>query len=133
MKAIHHVCIQTNQYEASLDFYTRVLEFHMVKETRDFHNRAYNTWLELEDFMIELQTGKEGETLTETSKPSQGIVHMCFLVDNVANEVERILSLGYDHFSLKNGCRLYEVEGSALSKIIAPEGSIIELRDTKLT
>ena len=40
-KIIHHVCIQTNSYEESLDFYTRILGFEIVQETKNFHNRDY--------------------------------------------------------------------------------------------
>lgn len=131
MRRIHHVCIQTETYKASLDFYMNIMGFKMVKESLSFHKRSYNTWLELEDFMMELQTGKEGEVLTKPSSRSEGLVHMCFLVDDVKAEVARIQSLGYNHFKEKNGGAIYEVEGSALSKVIAPEGTIIELRDVK--
>ena len=60
---VHHVCIQTEKYEESLDFYTRILGFKIIKETENFHKREYNTWLSLGDFMIELQTKKEGDIL----------------------------------------------------------------------
>ena len=33
---IHHVCIETSIYKESLEFYTRVLNFELVKETPDF-------------------------------------------------------------------------------------------------
>ena len=107
MRTIHHVCIQTNDYKASLEFYTRI---------------------EQNNFMIELQTGKKGEVLIDADSKSKGLVHMCFLVENVQQEVQRILGLGYTHFKLKNNNKIYEVEGSSLSKVIAPEGTIIELR-----
>ena len=41
-----------------------------------------------------------------------------------------ILAAGYDHFRRKNGHAVYEVLGSKLCKVVAPEGTIIELRDT---
>lgn len=129
MRKIHHVCIQTDDYKASLDFYMNIMGFEMVKESPNFHKRSFNTWLKLEDFMIELQTGKEGESLTKPSSKSEGLVHMCFLVEDVKAEVARIQALGYNNFKEKHGGPIYEVEGSALSKVIAPEGTIIELRD----
>lgn len=129
MRKIHHVCIQTNNYKASLDFYTHILGFKVIQETKDFHNRAYNTWIEQDGFMIELQTGKKEDLLINVNSKSEGLVHMCFLVKDVQQEVKRILNLGYKHFKLKNNNEIYEVEGSALSKVIAPEGTIIELRD----
>ncbi len=131
MRRIHHVCIQTDDYKASLDFYMNIMGFKLIKESPDFHKRSYNTWLELEDFMIELQTGKAGEVLMKPNSRVEGLVHMCFLVEDVKAEVARIKALGYNHFKEKNGGDIYEVEGSALSKMIAPEGTIIELRDVK--
>lgn len=131
MRRIHHVCIQTEDYKASLDFYMNIMGFKMVKESANFHKRSYNTWLELEDFMIELQTGKEGEVLARPNSKAEGLVHMCFLVNDVKAEVARIQALGYNDFKEKHGGAIYEVEGSALSKVIAPEGTIIELRDVK--
>lgn len=133
MRQIHHVCIQTNHYEDSLSFYTKILNFKLVKESAGFHGRDYNTWLEQDGFMIELQTNKQSETLSEASQHSKGLTHLCFLVDDVKEEVERILALNYTNFKFKDGKALYEVEGSYLSKVIAPEGTIIEFRDTPIT
>ena len=67
IKMMHHVCIQTEKYEESLEFYMRILGFEIVQETPNFHNRAFNTWLKLGNFMIELQTAKQGETLNPWS------------------------------------------------------------------
>jgi len=45
IKSLHHVCIQTEDYQESLKFYTDVLGFELVSETANFHGRDYNTWL----------------------------------------------------------------------------------------
>lgn len=132
IKMIHHICIQTENYNESLDFYTRILEFKIVKESKNFHNREYNTWLKLENFMIELQTPKNGHEFSKWSSLNSGPVHMGFLVDNVENEYERIKKLGYDNFKTKNGEIIYKVEGESLFKIKAPEGTEIEIRDTDI-
>ncbi|MBX4263069.1 VOC family protein [Clostridium estertheticum] len=132
IKMMHHVCIQTEKYEESFQFYTKVLEFELVTETADFHKRAFNTWLRLGTFMIELQTGKKGDKLKKWSSLDQGIVHMCFLVDNVQQEFDRIKKLGYTNFKIKNGEEIYKVEGGYLFKIKAPEGTEIEIRDTQI-
>lgn len=78
MPSIHHICIQTDDYNQSLDFYTKILRYEIVKETKDFHTRDYNTWLESDGFMIELQTNKAGENLAEYNKSSKGIVHFFY-------------------------------------------------------
>lgn len=120
---IHHICIET------LEFYTRVLNFALVKETPDFHEKEYNSWLELNEFYIELQTPKKEVKLE--SKDREGIVHMCFYVEDLTEELERIKGV-YNNFKLKNGEILYTVEGGSLFKVIAPEGTIIEFRDNPL-
>lgn len=130
MKLFHHVCIQTDRYEESLDFYQRILGFKVRKETKNFHQWAYNTWLEYDNFMIELQTNKENEVLRDYSASNKGLVHFCLLVDDIYAEYERLKALGFKNFKRKNGEDIYTVEGGKLLKIIAPEGTIIELRDT---
>lgn len=101
----------------------------MVKEIQNFHNRDFNTWLEMDTFMIELQTSKKGDKLKSWSSLNEGIVHMCFLVDNVQKEFERIKKLGYTNFKSKNGQKIYKVEDGFLFKIKASEalGSAISI------
>jgi glyoxylase I family protein len=129
IKVIHHVCIQTEKYKESLEFYTKILGFQLVQETANFHNRDFNTWLKLGEFMIELQTSKKGDRLNNWSSFNEGLVHMCFLVDNVEEEFHRIIKLGYTNFKIKNGQEIYKVEDGYLFKIKAPEGTEIEIRD----
>lgn len=133
IKYVHHVCIQTDNYEESRDFYTRILGFEVVSETPNFHSREYNTWLKLDNFMIELQTPKKGDNFNKWSSLNSGPVHMAFMVDNVEEEYERIKSLGYNNFKLKNGQVVYKVLGESLFKIKAPEGTEIEMRDTEIS
>ncbi|MDZ5472342.1 VOC family protein [Bacillus sp. 31A1R] len=127
---VHHICIQTNHYKDSLTFYTDILGFELIKETPNFHNRYFNTWLKLDSFYIELQTGKVGETLNSANTNTQGAIHFCLWVDDLAKEVQKIKQFGYN-FIKKNGEEIYRVEGGHLCKMIAPEGTIIELRDNR--
>lgn len=130
MKRIHHVCIQSNCYEASLKFYCDILGFKVVKETPHFHGRYFNTWLESEGFMIELQTPKVGEDFSPYNKNANGIVHMCFKVQDLSGALNEILEKGHQDFKLKNNEILYSVEAGSLFKVIAPEGTEIEFRNT---
>lgn len=132
IKMIHHICIQTEKYAESLDFYTRILGFQIVSETPNFHRRDFNTWIKYGNFMIELQTPKEGDKFNKWNSLNAGPVHIAFIVDNVEQEYERIKSLGYDDFKLKNGQVVYKVLGESLFKIKAPEGTEIEMRDTDI-
>ncbi|MBF8983103.1 VOC family protein [Lutibacter sp. B2] len=129
IKGLHHVCIQTEKYEESLKFYTEILGFELMKETSNFHKRDFNTWLRLGTFMIELQTAKKGDQLNDWSSLNEGIVHICFFVDHVQEEFNRIKKLGYTSFKIKNGEEIYKVEDGYLFKIKAPEGTEIEIRD----
>jgi glyoxylase I family protein len=131
--SIHHVCIQTGDYGASLDFYTRILGYSVVIESPNFHGRDYNTWLKRDGFMIELQTPKTGESLREWSKDNSGPVHLGFLVDDARAEYARIKALGYSEFKTKNGEDFYYVKGTALFKVKAPEGTEIEFRDSDIS
>jgi len=124
MPGIHHICIQTDNYRESLDFYTKILGYKIVQETKNFHTRDYNTWLEKDGFMIELQTNKAGEVLADYNKSSKGIVHFCLLVDDVEEEYRKIKNLGFTNFKGKNNTDIYTVENQKLAKLIAPEGTI---------
>jgi len=126
---IHHVCIQTKTYEESLAFYKNILGFELVKESPNFHTRAFNTWLKLGSFMIELQTPKINTTLKNWSSLNGGPVHIGFAVENVKETYENIISKGHLSFKKKNGEDIYKVENGYLFKMIAPEGTQIEIRD----
>ena len=125
---IHHICIQTNCYEESKRFYIDVLGFKCIKETKNFHGRQYNTWLELNDFMIELQTGKG--YLEQYNKDSEGIAHFALYEENVDEFVSTIKDKENIKFKKKEGQIIYKVENSKLVKLIAPEGTIVEIRDS---
>lgn len=127
---VHHVCIETSKYNESIFFYTKVLNFSLKKETPNFHGRDYNSWLELDGFYIELQTPKNKER-KESIPNDKGLVHVCFFVEDIFKELERI-KLIYNKFKLKNNKILYNVEGGMLFKLVAPEGTIIEIRDNPL-
>jgi len=132
IKMIHHVCIQTENYKESLNFYKNILGFEVINETKNFHGRDYNTWLKLQNFMIELQTPKSNDSFNKWSNLNAGPVHMGFIVESVEEEYNRIKNLGYTDFKVKNGEIVYKVKGESLFKIKAPEGTEIEIRDTDI-
>lgn len=128
---MHHICVQTNCYDQSIDFYTKVLQFEIIKETPNFHGRHYNTWLKLESFMIELQTPKAGEQFDAFSKNCEGIAHFCLYVEDIQQAYQRMKNHSEQIFLSKNGEDIYHVENGYLFKLKAPEGTIIEIRDTE--
>ncbi|BEP27807.1 hypothetical protein HLPR_01380 [Helicovermis profundi] len=128
----HHICIQTNDYEKSLEFYTNILGFELFKETKDFHNRRYNSWLKLDEFNIELQTSKNDDELTPWNKSISGIAHICFRVKDIEKTYSEIKEKGFTNFKAKNNQDVYAVNDKKLMKIVAPEGTIIEFRDSEI-
>ncbi len=130
IKNLHHICIQTMKYEESFKFYNEIMGFKIIRETADFHGRNYNTWLELGNIMIELQTQKKGKPLNDWSSLNEGPVHFCFLVENIEEAYQAIKDKGYKDFKVKNGEVVYKVENGYLFKVKAPEGTEIEIRDS---
>lgn len=129
MNHIHHICIQTNDYAKSLAFYQK-LGFNLKKEDQNFHGRAYNSWLELNGFYIELQTGKK-QLNRINLKDITGIVHFCLYVDDLECYLNN-LDLNKNDFFLKDDQVIYQVYDTKLAKVQAPEGTIIEFRDTNI-
>ncbi|MGE7094360.1 VOC family protein [Lysinibacillus sp. NPDC048646] len=61
----------------------------------------FNTWLQLGDFYIEIQTGKQDEILSNVNINSQGLVHFCLWVEDLKSVVSRLCELGIE-FLMKN-------------------------------
>ncbi len=129
VKSFHHICIQTEDYDASMRFYTELLGFELIKETAGFHTRDFNSWLRGGGVMIELQTPKHGTSFKSWSKLNAGPVHFALVVDDVRAAYDELKVAGWNHFKRKNGTEVYEVCGSSLFKVLAPEGTEIEIRD----
>lgn len=125
----HHICIQTNRYQESLEFYRDGLEMLVIEETPNFHGRDFNTWLQKGNFMIELQTPKQGKEFQQIDKEHSGINHICFLVEDIEKTCHDQLMKGLGELLLKEGNPVFEVNGGKLFKMKAPEGTIIEFRD----
>jgi glyoxylase I family protein len=129
----HHACIETADYAATIDFYVRILGFIVEQETPGFHGRAYNSWLRSGDVRLEIQTPKGDATASaEGTAPdvgATGLRHLCFVVGDLDASLRQLETGGWTRFAEKGGKRIYEVEGGRLLKVIAPEGTIIELRE----
>lgn len=127
---LHHIAIQTDKYEESLRFYINILGFELVDEWQGFHGREYNSWLKLGDLNIELQTNKFNESLFANHDNSKGLSHFCLYTENIQNEYDRITNIGFNSFIPRNGSDIYKGTRGKVLKMRAPEGTIVELRDT---
>jgi len=122
----HHICIQTNDYFASKNFYIDILGFSLIEETPNFNGRAFNSWLEKKGFYIELQTPKQNKVFETIHTELSGINHFCFytpFLEALFLEFEK----NYPHYIIKP---IYTVFSTQLFKIKAPEGTMIEFRNT---
>jgi len=134
LRMIHHICIDTDCYKQSIDFYASVMGFTVVYEDMDQENRTYNSWLKKNDILIEIQTPKHNDKVLPSGNGSilTGLNHVCFLVDNIDLEVSLIKQRGWDKFNTKEGEVVYLVDNAKVCKVIAPEGTVIELREQNI-
>lgn len=122
----HHICIETDDYAASMEFYCSIFGFVVIEENKDFHGRAYNTWLKKNDIIIELQTPKKKSDHT-TVQSGYGLKHICFTVDDLQSVVRALEKKSNVKFYKER--KIYEVMGGQLCKIVSPDHVIIELRE----
>ena len=131
IKGLHHIGVQTGCYEESKKFYTEILGFKTIKETPNVNGRAYNTWLKLGEIIIELQAAKLSTDAKEWNSLNEQPTHISFLIENVEDMYKEIKSKGYNSFKLKNGVEIYNGKNGSFFKVKAPEGTEIEMRDSK--
>lgn len=65
-------------------------------------------------------------------KESSGISHICFMVEDINKIYDKIINIGFVGFLKKDNKDIYEVCGTRIFKISAPEGTIIEFRDKEI-
>ena len=94
LKSIHHVCIETDDYEKSIYFYTKILEFTIIEDMNNFHGRLHNTWIKNNEIIIELQTPKNNQHIIGNI----GLVHVCFVVDNLHEYISLLENKGFMDF-----------------------------------
>jgi glyoxylase I family protein len=81
---IHHVAIQTRDFEKALYFYTQVLGFKIVKEPFSYKGLRTLTWIDMGGMMIELFSVKKGREGTDFDDTRVGSVHIAFEVENLS-------------------------------------------------
>jgi len=129
IKAFHHLCIHTSSYEASLAFYTELLGFTLVKDDLHAPKRLHRAWLERGPIRIELLSEKCNKKYGAYSNNLRGISHLSFQVDDIEMAFAQAKSFGATTKS-KHGKDIYRIKGGQQFKLIAPEGTEIEVRST---
>lgn len=130
--ALHHICIQTKCYKESLAFYRDILGFEVVKEDPYIPKRLIKAWLKKDGLYIELQTPKCNRPFTSYDYLAEGMTHLAFFVEDAKSTLQEYQDRGFSNFKLKHKEILYRIKGGSQFKLVAPEGTEIEIRDSKV-
>ncbi len=129
IKSFHHFCIHTAVYDASFKFYNELLGFELVKDDLRAPKRLHRTWLKRGPLMIELLSEKCNKKYGQYSNGLEGITHLSFEVEDIEKAFDEAKAFGAVTKS-KHGKDIYRIKGGLQFKLIAPEGTEIEIRNT---
>ncbi len=89
---IHHVCLQTSDFERAYDFYVNVMGLGVIKEPFDYKGERQITWLDAGSIVIELNSLKKGteDQSREYSSFSFGPSHISFMVEDINEVISRL-------------------------------------------
>ena len=96
LKRVHHVAIICSNYEVSKRFYTEILGLEIVREVYRAERRSYKLDLSVNGlYQIELFSFENAPP--RPSRPeAQGLRHLAFEVDDVAEVAETLKSKGIE-------------------------------------
>jgi glyoxylase I family protein len=90
IKAIHHIAILTDDYEASKHFYIAILGFEIIRETYRAERRSYKLDLAINGvYQVELFSFPEYKERASFPE-AKGLRHLAFAVDNVEAAAEEL-------------------------------------------
>ncbi|MCU4677233.1 VOC family protein [Catenovulum sp. 2E275] len=123
LKAVHHVAIICSDYQKSKHFYTQILGLAVIKETYREHRDSYKLDLSVnEHSQIELFSFPNPPA--RPSRPeAQGLRHLAFLVDDVAQSKQALENLGI----AVEAIRTDELTGKQFTFFQDPDGLPLEL------
>ncbi|MCD1600403.1 VOC family protein [Rheinheimera aquimaris] len=123
LHAIHHVAIICSDYKASKRFYTELLGLKVLAEN---YRAARDSW----KLDLALPNGNQIELFSFPNPPprpsqpeAQGLRHLAFVVDNVAEFADYLTQNGVDVESI----RIDEFTGKAFTFFQDPDGLPLEL------
>lgn len=123
LSAIHHVAIICSDYQASKRFYTELLGLEILAEN---YRTARDSW----KLDLALPNGNQIELFSFPNPPprpsrpeAQGLRHLAFVVDNVADFADYLTQNGVDVEPI----RIDEFTGKAFTFFQDPDGLPLEL------
>lgn len=127
---LHHVAIQTANFDRAFQFYTELLDLTVVKPPFNFKNKRIMAWLTAGNALIELYSVKKGTQPQPYNDQRVGADHIAFAVDDLDAILERlkenkitILKGPFIPPGDKNQARVVFIEG--------PDGEEVELTELK--
>lgn len=125
---IHHIAIQTSDFKKSLNFYVDILGFKLL-ENKIFKKRKF-AWIETNGIKIELYSKRNDEELIKWDDKFCGPVHLAFVVKDLNEFVNDILSKGYKlHPSHPQIFTPPVVGAKPIAYLYGPDGEEIEFRE----
>lgn len=90
---LHHVCIQTSDFQRAFQFYTEALGLGIIKAPFLYKEKKWIAWLSAGPMIIELngiEKGKEDQAQPYTSY-GMGPSHVAFMVEDLDVLIERLV------------------------------------------
>lgn len=123
-----HVAIQTANFDAAVEFYTKILAAELL-EVRPFKRRR-SAWLRLGAVRIELFSNREGETLPEWTDFHRGPVHIAVRVPNLDEFLTAAMAKGAKFHPSHPAPFTPPVPGARpIAYLLGPDGEEVEIRD----
>lgn len=123
IKSIHHIAIICTNYEASKNFYTKVLGFNIFAENFREQRQSYKLDLKLGDqYVIELFSFPDPPT--RPSRPeAAGLRHLAFAVEKIEDGIQWLNQNGV----ATEPVRIDEYTGKRFTFFADPDGLPLEL------
>lgn len=132
--SIHHVCIQTSNFEKAFQFYTEVLGLPVIKEPFDLKGKRFS-WLDAGAIVIELNNlKKEAEDYANAySSFGLGPSHIAFVVDDLDITIERLKAHNVPIIKYPFLPPTGDPQQPRVAFIEGPDRDHIELRESEVT
>ena len=123
LNKVHHIAIICSNYTVSKDFYTRVLNLQIIKETYREGRQSYKLDLKVNDqYQVELFSFPN--PATRPSRPEAcGLRHLAFEV----NDIDAAITILNEREVVTEPIRIDEITGKRFTFFADPDGLPLEL------